>query len=133
MFTNDLLSYDSTNEVRSATVQEGSGMERGYLSRKQYLFLALAVVMFIASIAVFILCFAIDQRYRSNGAVDAIITAAGAGIPIWVGVAVAIFAPMFARKPSQPANYPRIEHLRIAGKYAPTSAAKIGVSPLHLH
>jgi hypothetical protein len=45
---------------------------------------------------------------------------------------VAIFLAMFARKASQRVNYPRIEHLRIAGKYAPTSAAKMGVSPLHL-
>jgi hypothetical protein len=105
-------------------------MERGYLSRKHYFFLALAALTFMASVAVFILCFAIDRRYGSNGGV---IAAAGAGIPIWVGVAVAIFAPMFfVRKPSQPVNYPRIEHLRIAGKYAPTGAAKIGVSPLHL-
>lgn len=106
-------------------------MERGYLSRKHYFFLALAFTL-MAFVAVFILWFAIDQRYRSNGAVIAVIGAAGAGIPIWIGVAVAIFAPMFARKPSQPVNYPRIEHLRIAGKYAPTGAAKIGVSPLHL-
>lgn len=108
-------------------------MERGYLSRKQYFFLALAAVLtFMASVAVFILCFSIGQRYGSNGAVIAVIAAAGAGIPIWVGVGVAIFAPMlFVRKP--PVNYPRIEHLRIAGKYEPTGAAKMGVSPLHLH
>lgn len=107
-------------------------MERVYLSRKRYFFLALAVLAFMASVAVFILSFVIDQRYRSNAAVIAVISAAGAGIPIWIGVAVAIFAPMLARKPSQRVNYPRIEHLRIAGKYAPTAAAKIGVSPLHL-
>ena len=132
LLANGLLSYDSRNEVRSPTAQEGSGMERGYLSRKHYFFLALAVLTFMASVAVFILSFAIDRRGGSNGAVIAIIAAAGANIPIWVGVAVAIFAPMFGRKPSQAANYPRIEHLRIAGKYAPTGAAKIGVSPLHL-
>ena len=107
-------------------------MERGYLSRKHYFFLALAFTL-MAFVAVFILWFAIDQRYRSNGAVVAVIAAAGAGIPIWIGVAVAIVLPlMSAGKPSQPVNYPRIEHLRIAGKYAPTGAAKMGVSPLHL-
>lgn len=111
------------------------GMERGSLSRRHYFFLALAVLMFMASVAVFILCFAIERRHDSNGAVIAVIAAiaaAGANIPIWVGVAVAILAPMFARKSSQAVNYPRIEHLRIAGKYAPTGAAKTGVSPLHL-
>jgi hypothetical protein len=108
-------------------------MERGYLSRKHYFFMAFAVFTFMASVAVFILCFATDQRHGSNSAVIAVIAAAGGGIPIWIGVAVAIFAPiMSARKPSQRVNYPRIEHLRIAGKYAPTDAAKIGVSPLYL-
>lgn len=107
-------------------------MERGYLSRKHYFFLALAVLMFMAFVAVFILSFAIDRRYGSNGAAIA---------AAWVGSAVAIFVPiavvivvplMSAGKSSQRVNYPRIEHLRIAGKYAPTSAAKIGVSPLNL-
>jgi hypothetical protein len=49
-----------------------------------------------------------------------------------VALAVPIFVAMLLRKSSQRANYPRIEHLRIAGKYAPTEAATIGVSPLHL-
>jgi hypothetical protein len=45
---------------------------------------------------------------------------------------VAMWMAMFPRKPSPRANHPRIEHLRIAGNYASTDAAKIGVSPLHL-
>jgi hypothetical protein len=107
-------------------------MNREYMSRKHYFFLALYVLIFMASVAVFIVCFSTDPRYRSNAAVISLIAAAGSGIPIWVGVFFAIFAPMIAREPSHRANYPRIDHLRIAGKYTPTSAAKIGVSPLHL-
>jgi hypothetical protein len=54
-----------------------------------------------------------------------------------LGVApfVALFV-VFAgrRKPLRPPNYPRIEHLRIAGRYQPERrfSADIGVSPLHL-
>jgi hypothetical protein len=109
-------------------------MERGYLSRRHYFLVFAAVFIFMASVAVFILCF--DLRYGSSGAVMAVIAAGAAGAPfiisIATAIAIAIFVPMFARKPLQPANYPRIEHLRIAGKYAPTSAAKIGLSPLRL-
>jgi NADH:ubiquinone oxidoreductase subunit K len=107
-------------------------MKRGHLSRKDYFLMLASVFIFMASVAVFILCFSIDQRNGSNRTVIAIVASAGASIPIWICVAVAIFVPMFSQKSSQRVNYPRIEHLRIAGKYAPTSAAKIGVSPLHL-
>jgi hypothetical protein len=106
-------------------------MERGYLSRRHYFLVFAAVFIFMASVAVFILCF--DLRYGSSGAVMAVIAAAAPFIiSIATAIAIAILVPMFARKPLQPANYPRIEHLRIAGKYAPTSASKMGVSPLHL-
>jgi hypothetical protein len=86
--------------------------------------LALAVVfIFVTFAALLVLFVAINRR---NGSNTAIIVATGAAI------AVAMWIAMFPRKPSQRANYPRIEHLRIAGKYAPTDAARIGVSPLHL-
>jgi hypothetical protein len=98
-------------------------MKRSHLSRKHY-FLSFAVVSTsVASLALLALCVAIGRRYGSN---TAIIVAMG------VALAVPICVAMFLRKPSQRANYPRIEHLRIAGKYAPTDAARIGVSPLHL-
>ena len=54
-------------------------------------------------------------------------------------LAIAPFVALFLvftgrRKPLRPPNYPRIEHLRIAGKYqaARRFPADIGVSPLHL-
>jgi hypothetical protein len=98
-------------------------MKGSHLSRKRY-FLAFAVVSTsVASLAILALCVAIGRRYGSN---TATIVAMG------VALAVPICFAMFLRKPSQRANYPRIEHLRIAGKYAPTDAARVGVSPLHL-
>jgi hypothetical protein len=98
-------------------------MKGSHLSRKHY-FLSFAVVSTsVASLALLALCGAIGRRYGSN---TAIIVAMG------VALAVPICVAMFLRKSSQRANYPRIEHLRIARKYAPTAAARIGVSPLHL-
>ena len=100
-------------------------MERGYLSRKHYFAMSAAVFVFLACVALFI---AITHGYASRSVVIAV-GWAGMAVPLLV----AIYLPlMVLRKPSRPVNYPRIEHLRIAGKYAPTSAAKIGVSPLHL-
>jgi len=98
-------------------------MKGSHLSRKHN-FLALAVVFIsVAFPALCALCVAIDRRFGPNVAIIAAVEA---------GVVVAIFLPVFMRKPSRPANYPRIEHLRIAGKYAPTGASKTGISPLHL-
>lgn len=98
-------------------------MKGSHLSRKHN-FLALAVVFIaVAFASLLVLCFAIGRRFGPNVAIIAAVEA---------GVVVAIFLPVFMRKPSRPANYPRIEHLRIAGKYAPTGASKVGVSPLHL-
>ncbi len=103
-------------------------MERGYLSRKEYFAMFAGVLIFMACVAMLI---AINRGYASKG----VLIAAGwssFAVAILLPMAAAILVPMFDRKPSQPVNYPRIEHLRIAGKYAPTGAAKIGVSPLHL-
>ena len=98
-------------------------MKGSHLSRKHY-FLSFAVVFIsVASLALLALCVSIDRRYGSN---TAIMVAMG------VAIAVAMWPAMLMRKPSQRANYPRIEHLRIAEKYAPTGASKVGVSPLHL-
>ena len=41
-------------------------------------------------------------------------------------------SPAFARKPGQPPNDPRIEHLPIAGKFTSAGASKAGTYPLHL-
>lgn len=110
-------------------------MEGEQLPRKHY-FLTLAVVFAAVAFALaFALCAAIDRWLFSNGAS---IGVAGDVIAMFMPIAVAVFMPMAIaiaismRKPPQRLNHPRIEHLRIAGKYTPTGAAKIGVSPLYL-
>jgi hypothetical protein len=98
-------------------------MKGSHLSRKHY-FMALAVVFVsVTFAALLVLCVAIDRRYGSN---IAIIEAVGAVI------LAAMWMAIFPRKTSQRASYPRIEHLRIAGKFASTDSATIGVSPLRL-
>jgi hypothetical protein len=102
---------------------EASNMKGSHQSRKHY-FLSFAVVFIsVASLALLALCVSIDRRYGSNTAIM---------VSMGVTIAVAMWTAMLMRKPSQRANYPRIEHLRVAGKYAPTGASKVGVPPLHL-
>jgi hypothetical protein len=92
------------------------------VSRESY-FLALAVVFIsVAFTALCTLGVAIG-RYGSNTAMT---------VSMGVAVAVSMWMAMSPRKPSQPANYPRFEHLRIAGHHAPTGASMAAVSPLHL-
>jgi uncharacterized PurR-regulated membrane protein YhhQ (DUF165 family) len=97
-------------------------MESSPVSRKRY-FLALAVVFISVIFAALCALGVALGRYGSNTAIM---------VAIGVAIAVSIWMAMFLRKPSQRANYPRVEHLRIAGKYAPAGASKVGVSPLHL-
>lgn len=106
------------------------------MALKRY-FLPLAVsVIFLASCSVFALGVAfvgaaLDRDYSAVGALISIFIALAATL----GVAV----PALRRKSLRPSNYPRIEHLRIAGKYS-TSANmsgkeyhwSMGSSPLHL-
>lgn len=102
--------------------------------RKRY-FLTLAVVFAAVAFAlVFALCAAIDHRLFSSGAhtglagaiIDAWMPLFAAFLPILIAVFVVTLKPV--RRP----NHPRIEHLRIAGKYTSTGASKMGVSPLQL-
>lgn len=59
-----------------------------------------------------------------------------AGIAPFIGVFVALgigfVAAASKRKSLRSSNYPRIEHLRIAGKYQAGRSAEMGYSPLHL-
>lgn len=82
-------------------------------------------------LALFALCIAVGAHGGSNHAAVAIFTA------VFAAVLTALFSSLvavFARESAQPLNpnYPRIKHLRIAGKYAATGAAEVGVSPLHI-
>jgi hypothetical protein len=97
-------------------------MKGSHLSRKHYLLSFAVVSTSVTYLALLALCVAVGRRYGSNTA-----------ILVAMGVALAVpVCAMFLLKSSQRVNYPRIEHLRIAGKYEPTDAARIGVSPLHL-
>jgi hypothetical protein len=115
-------------------LEEIPTMEDNRSLRRNY-FLTLAVVFIaVAFTLVFALCAAINRWLFAHGASMGV---AGDVIAIWVPIAVGVFVPIplaiyYARRPAQRPNHPRIEHLRIAGKYAPTSAAKMGVSPLYL-
>lgn len=97
--------------------------------------LALAVLFAAVAFAlIFALCTAIDRRLFSSGAH---IGLAGAIVDAWMPLFAAFLPILIAifvvtRKPVRRPNHPRIEHLRIAGKYAPASPSKTGVSPLQL-
>jgi len=85
--------------------------------------IVLAICALIASWVVF------ERPYGTMGHL-------AAGISPFVALFAAlgiIFAGIFARKPIRPSNYPRIEHLRIAGKYQPAGRfGETGISPLRL-
>ena len=86
----------------------------------------LAICTLIASWVVF---------ERPLGTIGTIAAGIAPFIAVFAGVGV-VFAgaawAAFARKPSRSQNYPRIEHLRIAGKYQTSRPAEMGFSPLHL-
>lgn len=95
------------------------------MALKRYFLLAAVSTIVWAFCSVIALCVVLDLRY---GTIGTIIAQAG-GLLVALGVAVAAST----RKSLRPSNYPRIEHLRIAGKYhAVGSSAEMGISPLHL-
>lgn len=74
-----------------------------------------------------------ERPYGTSGTIVAIIAQAGAFIPLAVVFGITLAAAASARKPLRSPNYPRIEHLRIAGKYhAVGRYGEVGISPLHL-
>jgi hypothetical protein len=105
---------------------------------KRY-FLPLAVFSVIV-LAFCVIAFGVvfERPYGTSRTIVAIIAQAGVWVPLIVvwpccmtGIALAVVAS--ARKPLRPPNYPRIEHLRIAGKYqAVGTSADLGISPLYL-
>jgi hypothetical protein len=99
----------------------------------------MAVKRYVLPVAVFstiLLAFCViafgvvfERPYGTSGTIVAIIAQAGVWVPLGIALAVAASA----RKPLRSPNYPRIEHLRIAGKYqAAGTSADMGYSPLHL-
>lgn len=89
-----------------------------------FVVLAMAICVVIASWVVF------ERPYGTMGTI-----AAGMApcIALFVALGIVFAGVVFARKPLRPTNYPRIEHLRIAGKYqAAGRFGEVGVSPLYL-
>ena len=93
-------------------------------------FLTTGVFVLVAGfLSLFALCIAVGTHGGSDHAAVAIYTA------VFAAVFAALFSSLveiFTRKFPQQPNFPRIKHLRIAGKYAATGAAEVGVSPLHI-
>ncbi|MBZ5502770.1 MAG: hypothetical protein LAN59_11120 [Acidobacteriia bacterium] len=104
-------------------------MNWNHMTLKRY-FLTIVVFVIVAGFfGLFALCIAIGTHGGSDRAAVAIYTA------VFAAVFTSLFSSLveiFARKFPQPPNYPRIKHLRIAGKYTATGAAAVGVSPLHI-
>lgn len=90
----------------------------------QVLVIVFAIGVLFASWVVFL------RPYGTMGTIAANI---GPFIGVLVALGIAFVAAASARKPLRPSNYPRIEHLRIAGKYqAAERFGEMGISPLHL-
>lgn len=98
------------------------------MAPKRYDLRAVVAASFLVSCSVFALGVAF-----AGAVLDRDFTAVGALIPIFVALAagLGVAFSLLGRKSLRPSNYPRIEHLRIAGKYQGT-AAEMGISPLHL-
>jgi len=70
---------------------------------------------------------------RPYGTIGTIAASIAPFIAPFVVLGIALAAAAFTRKPLRSSNYPRIEHLRIAGKYhAVGTSVEMGISPLHL-
>jgi nitrate/nitrite transporter NarK len=70
---------------------------------------------------------------RPYGTIGKIAASIAPFIALFVALGIALAAAAFRRKPLRSPNYPRVEHLRIAGKYhAVGRYGEMGSSPLHL-
>ena len=88
------------------------------------------VVLIVLAICALVAAWVVFERPYGTMGMIAAEFAPFVGAFVALGV---IFAVVFAREPLRPANYPRIEHLRIAGKYqAAGRFGEMGISPLRL-
>lgn len=86
--------------------------------------LAMAICALVASWVVF------ERPYGTTGTIASSIAPF---IGIFLALGIVFAGAAFARKPIPPSNYPRMEHLRIAGKYHATGRfGEAGTSPFHL-
>jgi hypothetical protein len=103
----------------------------GYVAQKRY-FLLVAVSAILWACSVIAFCATFRRPY---GSIETIVEIIAQGAVLGVAPFVAIVAALaFKPKSLRPSNYPRIEHLRIAGRYHPVRrfSADMGISPLHL-
>lgn len=102
------------------------------MAPKRYFLLVAVSAILLTFCSMIALCVAFDRRYGTIWPIAAIIAQGAAlGVAPFVAI-VAAFA--FKPKSLRPPNYPRIEHLRIAGKYHSVRrfSAEMGISPLRL-
>jgi len=106
-------------------------MNWNHMTLKRY-FLTIGVFVIVAGfLGLFALCIAVGAHGGSNHVAVAFYTAFFAAVlTVLFSSLVGLLAREFAQPPNP--NYPRIKHLRIAGKYTATGAAAVGVSPLHI-
>lgn len=89
-----------------------------------FVVLAMAICALTASLVVF------ERPYGTIGTIAASIAPF---IGAFVVLGIVFAGAALARKPLRSPNYPRIEHLRIAGKYQAVGRfGEMGISPLHL-
>ncbi len=104
------------------------------MALKRYFLPAAIFAVFVLFCSVFAFWVVFEMRYgTTRTTIVGVIAQAGAFIPL--AVVLFIIWAASTRKPPRSPNYPRVEHLRIAGRYdyrAERSSAEIGISPLHL-
>ena len=105
-------------------------MPKSTMSSRRY-FIAAAVICTSAAFCLIVaLGVLIDRRFEFYGAIVPILAVVpGFVLTLACGLVLTLAC---TRKPFRSPNYPRIEHLRIAGKYSPTGSADFGISPFHL-
>ena len=101
------------------------------MALKRYFLPAVIFAIFVFFCIVYVFWVVFDRRYGTSGttivAIVTIIALAGVWVPLGIAVAAS------TRRPLRPPNYPRIEHLRIAGKYHSVRRFSVEeISPLHL-
>ena len=100
------------------------------MALKRYFLPAVIFAIFVFLCSVYVFWVVFDRQYGTSGTtIVAIIAQAG----VWVPLGIAVTVAASARKPVRPPNYPRIEHLRIAGKHHSVRRFSVEeISPLHL-
>lgn len=93
------------------------------MALKRHLVASAISLTFLAFCGVVVLAAVLGKEYDTVGTI----------IPIFIALAVSlgVAVPVFKRKSLRPSHYPRIEHLRIAGRYH-GNRAQMGISPLRL-